>query len=142
MSRPNTPARVTKRKRQTKARRARLAEKRRRDGLPLGLSPRGQAMVERIGPEDFSTLSSGISDQPSGPLADAIPQPIDLLLAAGNRHHRDRLSLPRIGVQPDPRLMSTVEGRHLALHLETLTDPSEWDWGSIISRFHQKARVK
>lgn len=51
----------------------------------------------------------------------------------------DRLTLPRVGIQPDPSLMSTPEGRRLTGELQRIPRPEECDWSWVRTRYHELA---
>jgi len=47
----------------------------------------------------------------------------------------DRLTLPRVGIQPDPARMSTDAGRALTADLDHIPTPEHTDWHWIVDRY-------
>ena len=52
----------------------------------------------------------------------------------------DRLTLPRVGICPNPALLSTAAARALVSDLRRIPEPSACDWGWVKSRYGQLAQ--
>ncbi len=85
--------------------------RRENDGHDPEHGPRAAALAESIGheplgltPEMLATLAHAMRHHDRGQVSD------DPLV--GTCWDADRLHLPRVGITPDPRLMSTASGQH------------------------------
>ncbi len=105
--------------------------RRENDGHDPGHGPRAAALTEGIGhaplglaPADLTALCHAMRLHDRGQVSD---HPL-----VGTCWDADRLDLPRVGIRPDPRLMSTAGGRDPAV-MAAFADPGRIvpTWGDL-----------